>query len=152
MRSRHDQEARLSLPVVVERVRPLVFRAWWPGIRMVPGVWDVPVPTEGEAVLPDALVAPLVAFDGHGYRLGYGGYYERTLAAIPERPLAVGVGLELSRLETIYPQPHDVPMDLIVTEQPVIQSGDAMPQDAPRGTLPQEASSWDGREGRAGDE
>jgi 5-formyltetrahydrofolate cyclo-ligase len=38
MRSLHLQGVRLSLPVVVERARPLVFREWWPGIRMVPGV------------------------------------------------------------------------------------------------------------------
>ena len=53
-----------------------------------------------------------------GYRLGYGGgYFDRTLAQ-PDRPaLAIGVGLAQARLATIFPQPHDIPMDLIVTEQ-----------------------------------
>jgi 5-formyltetrahydrofolate cyclo-ligase len=124
MRALHAEGVRLSLPVVVERAKPLLFRDWWPGIRMVPGIWDIPVPAEGEAVLPDALVVPLVGFDAQGYRLGYGGgYYDRTLAAMPKRPLAIGVGFTLSRLETIHPQPHDIPMDLIVTE-----FGDAMGQ------------------------
>ena len=114
--------------MVVERARPLVFREWWPGIRM-PGVWGIPVPAEGDAVLPDVLVAPLVGFDAAGYRLGYGGgYYDRTLAALPDRPPAIGVGFEPSWMKTIHPQPHDIPMSLIVTEQRVIRIGDAMPE------------------------
>jgi 5-formyltetrahydrofolate cyclo-ligase len=125
MRALHDRGVRLALPVVAERGKPLVFRAWWPGIRMVPGIWDIPVPAEGEAVLPDAVVAPLVGFDGCGYRLGYGGgYYDRTLAAWPGKPLVVGVGFELGRIETIHPQPHDIPMDLIVTERRMIPAGE----------------------------
>jgi 5-formyltetrahydrofolate cyclo-ligase len=129
MRSLHGPRLRLLLPVVVERARPLVFREWWPGIRMTPGLWDIPVPAEGKAVLPDILLAPLVGFDERGYRLGYGGgYYDRTLATLPERPLAIGVGFELSRLETIYPQPHDIPMDLIVTERRTIRIADAAAQ------------------------
>jgi 5-formyltetrahydrofolate cyclo-ligase len=125
MRSLHLQGVRLSLPVVMERARPLVFREWWPGIRMVPGIWNIPMPAEGDAVLPDALLAPLVGFDAQGYRLGYGGgYYDRTLAALPERPPVIGIGFEPSWLETIHPQPHEIPMDLIVTEQRTIRIAD----------------------------
>ncbi|HWL81978.1 MAG TPA: 5-formyltetrahydrofolate cyclo-ligase [Roseomonas sp.] len=126
MRALHGAGLRLALPVVVQRAEPLAFRAWWPGIRMVPGVWDIPVPAESEAVRPDAVVAPLVGFDARGYRLGYGGgYYDRTLAALPAPPLAIGVGFELSALGTIHPQPHDVPMDLIITPERSIRPGRA---------------------------
>jgi 5,10-methenyltetrahydrofolate synthetase len=63
------------------------------------------------------VLAPLVGFDRQCYRLGYGGgYVDRTLAALSPRPLAIGVGFELSLIETIYPQPFDIPMDLVVTE------------------------------------
>jgi len=114
----HGQGMRLALPVVVEKAKPLTFREWWPGIPMVHGVWNIPVPAEGEPVSPDLLLAPLVGFDGRGYRLGYGGgYYDRTLAALAAKPQAVGVGFELSRIATIHPQSHDIPMDLIVTER-----------------------------------
>jgi 5-formyltetrahydrofolate cyclo-ligase len=124
MRSLHDRGVQLALPAVAERGRPLVFREWWPSTRMVPGVWNIPVPAEGDALLPDVIVAPLVGFDAHGYRLGYGGgYYDRTLAALPGKPLAIGVGFELCRLETIHPQPHDIPMDLAITERQVISAG-----------------------------
>jgi 5-formyltetrahydrofolate cyclo-ligase len=58
---------------------------------------------------------PLLGFDAAGYRLGYGGgYYDRTLASLDPKPVIIGVGHELGRLETIYPQPHDIPMDVIV--------------------------------------
>ena len=117
-RTLYDHGMRLALPVVVEKARPLMFREWWPGIPMVHGVWNIPVPAEGEPVLPAIVLAPLVGFDDRNYRLGYGGgYYDRTLAASAAKPRVVGVGFELSRIATIHPQPHDMPMDLIVTER-----------------------------------
>ncbi|WP_207540523.1 5-formyltetrahydrofolate cyclo-ligase [Sabulicella rubraurantiaca] len=120
VRALHRRGTRLALPVVIERRRPLIFREWWPGASMSPGVWNIPVPSEGEALIPDILLVPLVGFDCCSYRLGYGGgYYDRTLAAMTPKPLAVGIGFEISRLETIYPQLHDVPMDLIITENRV---------------------------------
>jgi 5-formyltetrahydrofolate cyclo-ligase len=68
-------------------------------------------------VSPSALLIPLVGFDGAGHRLGNGGgYYDRTLAALTPKPLAIGVGFELGRLDSFSPQPHDRPMDVIVTE------------------------------------
>lgn len=112
--------ARLALPVVVEKRHPLQFRAWAPGDRMTRGVWNIPVPAEGETVDPDVLIAPLVGFDPARYRLGYGGgFYDRTIASRPTKPRVIGVGFALARLATIYPQAHDIPMDLIVTEDGV---------------------------------
>jgi 5-formyltetrahydrofolate cyclo-ligase len=81
------------------------------------GIWDIPVPKPGKPVLPTLLFVPLVGFDDAGYRLGHGGgYYDRTLAALSPRPAAIGVGYAATRLETIHPQPHDIPMDAIATE------------------------------------
>lgn len=112
-----ERGSRLALPVIVERGQPLVFREWSPGSLMVQGTWKIPVPESGEAVFPDLLVVPLVGFDGQGYRLGYGGgFYDRTIAAMPERPRTIGVGYDLGRLETIYPQPHDIRLERIITE------------------------------------
>jgi 5-formyltetrahydrofolate cyclo-ligase len=112
-----ERGARAALPVVVEKGRPLEFRAWRPGDRLERGVWNIPIPAKGEVVRPAALLVPLVGFDAAGYRLGYGGgYYDRTLAALDPKPLAIGLGFELGRLATIHPQTHDIPMDAIVTE------------------------------------
>jgi 5-formyltetrahydrofolate cyclo-ligase len=112
-----EQGWTAGLPVVVDRRGPLEFRAWRPGALMTPGVYDIPVPAERKIVRPSVLLVPLVGFDAANYRLGYGGgYYDRTLASMLPRPSTIGLGFELSRLETIYPQPHDVPLDVVATE------------------------------------
>ncbi|MEZ5592020.1 MAG: 5-formyltetrahydrofolate cyclo-ligase [Gammaproteobacteria bacterium] len=83
------------------------------------------MPKKREVVEPDVLLVPLVGFDDKAYRLGYGGgYFDRTIAAMRQRPLAIGIGYELARLNTIYPQPHDIPMDAIVTEQGLFRRPD----------------------------
>ncbi|MER8476820.1 5-formyltetrahydrofolate cyclo-ligase [Mesorhizobium sp. M1163] len=108
---------RTALPVVVEKDRPLVFRAYTHGDRLEKGVWNIPIPAEGDPVLPDILISPIVGIDPGQFRLGYGGgFFDRTLAAMPFKPLVIGVGYELQRIVTIYPQPHDIPMDRVVTE------------------------------------
>jgi 5,10-methenyltetrahydrofolate synthetase len=61
---------------------------------------------------------PVVGFDRAGYRLGYGGgFFDRRLASFPHRPFAIGVGYDAAAIRTIYPLPHDVPMEAIVTER-----------------------------------
>ncbi len=108
-----------SLPVVVEKRRPLAFRSWTPGDKLERGVWNIPVPAAGENVIPDIVIAAVVGFDAGCYRLGYGGgYYDRTLAA--RKPLVLGVGYSRAAIPTIYPQWHDIPMDRIVTEEGVV--------------------------------
>lgn len=107
----------VALPAVVDKKGPLEYRAWRPGEPLVDGVWNIPVPEKREIVVPAMVLAPLVGFDPGCYRLGYGGgYFDRTLAALEPRPLAIGVGYEAQLLDTIHPQPFDVPMDRIVTE------------------------------------
>jgi 5,10-methenyltetrahydrofolate synthetase len=112
-----EHGARAALPVVVEKKAPLQFREWWPGCVTRSGAFDLPVPVDGAIVVPDAVLVPPVGFDARGYRLGYGGgYFDRTLAALSPRPLAIALAREASRIETIHPQPHDIPMDFVVTE------------------------------------
>jgi 5-formyltetrahydrofolate cyclo-ligase len=121
VRSLIEAGARAALPVVVAKQEPLEFRAWQPGAPMARGVWNIPIPAEEQLVRPSALLVPLVGFDNRGYRLGYGGgFYDRTLAALNPKPLAIGVGYALGRLATIHAQPHDVPMDALVTEAGVV--------------------------------
>ena len=68
--------------------------------------------------MADIVIAPGVGFDRDRYRLGYGGgFFDRTLAAMNRKPLVIGVGYAEARLETIYPQPHDIPMNVIVTDE-----------------------------------
>jgi 5,10-methenyltetrahydrofolate synthetase len=83
------------------------------------GVWNIPQPRDTPTVAPNTVIAPLVGYDAGCYRLGYGGgFFDRTLAAMDERPRVVGVGHPVARLRTIHPQPHDIAMDAIVTGGP----------------------------------
>lgn len=113
----HERGACPALPHVAEAKQPLEFRRWHPDVEMIRGVYDIPVPKDTPVVTPEVLLIPVVGFDADGYRLGYGGgYYDRTIAALPKHPLLIGIGYELSRLPSIYPQPHDIAMDYVVTE------------------------------------
>ena len=116
--------ARTALPVVVTGDRPLLFRSWAPGEALESGVRGIPVPRpDAAAVVPDMLVIPVVGFDSACHRLGHGGgFFDRTLAVLPHRPRLIGVGYSLAALTTIHPQPHDVAMDMVVTEEGVVRS------------------------------
>ena len=117
IRTFRQRGAAAALPAVVDKKGPLEFRLWWPGAPMKPGVYEIPVPDGTQPVVPDAAIVPMNGFDEQGYRLGYGGgYFDRTLAAAVPRPIAIGVSYELARVQTIYPQPHDIAMDFVVTE------------------------------------
>jgi 5-formyltetrahydrofolate cyclo-ligase len=110
-----------ALPVVVAKNEPVEFWRWETASAMQRGFWNIPVPLERRAVTPDALLIPLVGYDSAGYRLGYGGgFYDRTLASLAPRPFCIGVGYDDAALDTIHPQPHDIPMNIIVTERRVL--------------------------------
>ncbi len=110
--------ARAALPVVIDADRPLAFRAWTAASSLQPDRYGIPTPIDGDWLQPDLILLPLNGFDTAGFRMGYGGgYFDRTLAALAPRPLAVGVGFEINRLPTIRPEPHDQRLDWIVTEQ-----------------------------------
>lgn len=82
----------------------------------------MPIPAEPQPCRPDIVISPVVGFDAACYRLGYGGgFFDRTLAAMTERPRVIGIGYNGSRIATIYPQLHDIPMDIVVTETAVVR-------------------------------
>lgn len=134
--ARHD--LRLALPAVVEPATPLEWRAWSSGTRMERGFWNILVPAERDLLVPDIVLAPLVGFRAEGpYRLGYGGgYFDRTLAARDPRPIAIGVGLDAMEVPGFEPQPHDIPMDAVVTESRTI-----LRPDGPLTSSPDRSSS-----------
>ncbi len=114
--------ARTALPVVEAKAQPLIFRLWQSGDRIEHGIWKIPIPADGAEVLPDVVIAPVVGFDPQCYRLGYGGgFFDRTLAAMkPHRARLFGVGYAMQAMPTIHPQPHDIAMDCVVTENGVL--------------------------------
>jgi 5-formyltetrahydrofolate cyclo-ligase len=124
VRQWRDGGALAALPEVVGKGQPLRFRQWWPGAPMTRGVYDIPLPEGTPEVLPDIAIVPMNACDSRGYRLGYGGgYFDRTLAALQRRVIAIGVTFGACRVPSIFPQAHDLPMDLVVTEAGVFAAG-----------------------------
>ena len=115
--------AVLSLPEVESERKLLCFRRWWKEAPMKIGAYNIPVTDNTELVMVNAIIVPMLGFDTQGYRLGYGGgYYDRTIARINPSPLVIGVAFEVLRLDNIYPRPHDVAMDFIVTEAGIYQA------------------------------
>jgi 5-formyltetrahydrofolate cyclo-ligase len=115
----------LCLPAVVARDAPLAFRAWSPGAALVPGPMGILEPPADAATLrPDVVLVPLLAFDGSGHRLGYGGgYYDRTLARLrADGPLlVVGVAYSAQEVDRLPGTEHDQRVDAVLTELGIVR-------------------------------
>jgi len=124
MRKLQGQGARLALPVVAGRGKPLVMREWTFGAPLQAGVWGIRQPApEAAALDPDILLVPLLAFDRAGYRIGYGaGYYDLTIARLRARKavIAVGLGFAVQEIAGVPATPRDARLDLVLTEREVI--------------------------------
>jgi 5-formyltetrahydrofolate cyclo-ligase len=112
--------AMILLPVVMARGAPLCFREAGDPARHTPDAAGIlaPPPDAAEAT-PDIVLAPLLAFDRCGGRLGQGGgYYDRTLAGLRASPgvLAVGLGFAVQEVDEVPRGPHDQILDAICTE------------------------------------
>ena len=124
MRRLADRGARLALPIVSGRGRPLVFRAWMFGEPLGKGVWGIrEPPAEAAEIDPDILLVPLAAFDRTGHRIGYGaGYFDLTLTSLRSRKSIVAVGLAYAAQEipAVPTTARDARLDLVLTEREII--------------------------------
>jgi len=114
----HTRGHPILLPVTPPRGQPLAFRRWRPGDTLQPERFGTAHPI-GESGVPDLLLVPLLAWDGQGRRLGYGGgYYDRTLASLPGRR-AIGCAYAAQRVAEVPAGPHDMQLDAVATEDGV---------------------------------
>lgn len=112
--------AIVALPVLIDR-ETLRFRRFDAGIAMEPaGFGTVGPPAHAPEVVPDIIILPLSAFDRAGHRIGYGkGHYDRAVAGIVaagRRPLLVGLAFAVQEVDKVPFEPHDIPLDYILTE------------------------------------
>ncbi|WP_417584553.1 5-formyltetrahydrofolate cyclo-ligase [Pelagibacterium sp.] len=122
-----DSGQKVALPVVLDENEPLELRLWEDGQALYPSGFGTLAPADSAPVVdPDIVVIPLLAFDKLGTRLGYGkGYYDRTLAALCKKPLLVGYAFSAQELDFIPRLAHDLPLDLLVTENGLRRFEDA---------------------------
>lgn len=124
MAALHHAGARIGVPVIAGPGLPLDFRRWTPDTSLVPGPFGAMIPEQGDWIIPEALIVPLVGFDAACNRLGYGGgFYDRTLARLaahgPVR--AIGLAFAAQELPPLPLEPTDIPLDAVVTEAGVIR-------------------------------
>ena len=121
LRALHARGHPVLLPVTPRRGLPLVFRAWSPGCPMVPGRFGTSHPEAASEGTPSVVLVPLLAFDLRGHRLGYGGgYYDRTLAALPDA-FRLGIAYGGQQVPEVPAGPTDVPLHAIATELGLIR-------------------------------
>jgi 5-formyltetrahydrofolate cyclo-ligase len=110
---------RLALPAMQGKGKPLLFRAWTPGDAMGSAQWGIAEPLADKPVLePDVVLVPLLAFDAHGYRLGYGGgFYDRTLLRLrAAKPVvAVGIAYDELKVDAVPHLDYDQRLDWVLT-------------------------------------
>jgi 5-formyltetrahydrofolate cyclo-ligase len=118
----HDRGHRVALPVTPRRGEVLTFRGWQPGDVLIPERFGTMRPI-GDVLVPDMLLIPLLAFDAAGGRLGYGGgFYDRTLTALPGR-FRLGCAFAAQQVDAVPVGPYDIRLDAVATENGIIRCG-----------------------------
>ena len=124
MRKLADAGARLALPAIAGRGKPLIMRAYVFGDEFTRGQWGIrePKPEAAERD-PDILIVPLAAFDRQGHRIGYGaGYYDMTIRGLRARKnvTAIGVAFAAQEIDRVPATERDEALDLVLTENETI--------------------------------
>jgi len=116
-----DSGQKVVLPVVLGGDAPLDMRVWEPDQPLYEAGFGTLAPADhAPRARPDLMLVPLLGFDKAGTRLGYGGgYYDRTVAAMRRKPLLVGLAFAAQEVARIPREPHDIPLDAVITEQGV---------------------------------
>ncbi len=111
----------LCLPLIAEP--HMIYRSYAFDDMLAPASWGTfePLPTAAK-VTPRTLIVPLAAFDAKGGRIGWGkGYYDRSIAAL-KPVITIGIAYSFQQVDHVPIEPHDAPLDYIITEKGMIRS------------------------------
>lgn len=122
-----EQQKTCYLPILhPQQPSSLQFVIYQPGDRLIKNRYGILEPELTNAVLAqtlDLVLMPLVAFDAEGNRVGMGcGYYDRVFAFKQKnksKPCLIGLAYEFQKIEQLFPQAWDVPMNMVVTEKTI---------------------------------
>ena len=113
---------KCALPFIDQDRQELIFREWCLGTETIKGCYNIPEPVNTCArLLPNILLAPLLAYDLEGFRLGYGGgYYDKAIRSLRRsNKLIISIGAAFSdqRVDHVPHNSMDEKLDWIVTER-----------------------------------
>jgi len=108
-----------AMPITPSEGQPLSFRRWSVGDALEDGPYGTrQPPASGSPVVPTVILAPMLAFDAAGWRLGYGGgFYDRTIADLASRNqkiAVVGLAYDGQKLDKVPIGPYDMPLDAVL--------------------------------------
>jgi 5-formyltetrahydrofolate cyclo-ligase len=114
-----DLGCATALPITPSDGQPLRFHRWAVGDRLDDGPYGTKQPPADQPLCrPDVILAPMLAFDSAGWRLGYGGgFYDRTLAVLRgagHHLSVIGIAYDGQRLDKIPVGPYDMPLDAVL--------------------------------------
>ena len=113
-----DSKRQIGLPVIDKTTKQLRFHLWYPGCEMEEDAYGIPKPKNTPLLQPQVLLVPCVGYGPRGVRLGYGGgFYDRTLATLQPAPHTVGLAYANGFVPWLQPEPHDVPLHTILTDE-----------------------------------
>ena len=115
-----DLGCATGLPVTPAEGQPLRFHRWAVGDRLDDGPYGTKQPPLDQPLCrPDVILAPMLAFDSAGWRLGYGGgFYDRTLAVLRgagHHLSVIGIAYDGQKLDKIPVGPYDMPLDAVLS-------------------------------------
>ena len=122
-----DQKIRVAVPLVDASavcMIPILIKD--PEQDLVPGYYNIPEPDPKKSLRLepaeiDAAVIPGSVFDLHGGRLGYGGgYYDRFLLHDAPGAKRIAFAFELQVVDKVPLEPHDQPLDILITEKRIV--------------------------------
>ncbi len=120
-----DPKRRIGIPVVDKAHGTLRFHVWYPGCPMEEDAFGITKPKDTETFEPQLMIIPCLGYGPCGLRLGYGGgFMDRTLAELTPRPATAGVGFAHGFLPLLKPEPTDMPVDSMLTEEGVVWERD----------------------------
>lgn len=116
----------VALPITPKVGQPLGFHRWEIDGMLEDGPYGTKQPpASNDKCTPDVILAPLLAFDKEGWRLGYGGgFYDRTVAGLRgfhQQVTLIGIAYEKQKLDKIPVGPFDMPLDAVLSPAGIIE-------------------------------
>ena len=112
--------AQLCLPAVISKTEIIFLKFDRQGELIPAGFGTLAPPKDAPILDPAIMLVPLSAFDFRGHRIGYGaGHYDRAIAKLIAKKIAprlIGLGFDCQRVKHVPDEPHDVPLEAIITE------------------------------------